>query len=33
MYMAFLWDFSYDENEPSPNTRPYLIRIGLGFAF
>jgi opacity protein-like surface antigen len=33
MYMAFLWDFSYDENEPSPNTRPYLIRIGFGFAF
>ena len=33
MYMAFLWDFSYDDNEPSPNTRPYLIRIGFGFAF
>jgi len=33
MYMAFLWDFSYDENEPSPNTRPFLVRIGLGYSF
>jgi hypothetical protein len=33
MYMAFLWDFSYDENEPSPNTRPFLVRIGFGYAF
>jgi hypothetical protein len=33
MYMSFLWDFAYDENEPSPNTRPWLIRIGFGFAF
>jgi hypothetical protein len=33
MYMSFLWDFAYDENEPSPNTRPYLIRIGFGFSF
>jgi hypothetical protein len=33
MYMAFLYDFAYDENEPSPNTRPFLVRIGFGFAF
>ena len=33
MYMSFMWDFTYDENEPSPNTRPWLIRIGFGFNF
>jgi hypothetical protein len=33
MYMAFLYDFAYDDNEPSPNTRPFLVRIGFGFAF
>jgi len=33
MYMSFMWDFAYDENEPSPNTRPWLIRIGFGFNF
>ena len=33
MYMSFLWDFSYDDNEPSPNTRPFLIRIGFGYTF
>ena len=33
MYMSFLWDFAYDENEPSPNTNPWLIRIGFGFTF
>ncbi len=33
MYMSFLCDFAYDENEPSPNTRPFLIRIGFGFTF
>jgi hypothetical protein len=33
MYMSFLWDFAYDENEPSPNTRPWLIRIGFGYSF
>ena len=33
MYMSFLWDFSYDDNEPSPNTNPWLIRIGIGYNF
>jgi hypothetical protein len=33
MYMSFLWDFAYDENEPNPNTHPWLIRIGFGFSF
>jgi hypothetical protein len=33
MYMSFLWDFSYKDDEPSPNTHPWLIRIGLGFNF
>lgn len=33
MYMSFMWDFTYEENEPSPNTRPWLIRIGFGFNF
>jgi hypothetical protein len=33
MYMSFLWDFGYDENEPSPNTNPWLIRIGFGYTF
>ena len=33
MYMSFLWDFAYDSNEPSPNTHPWLIRIGFGFTF
>lgn len=33
MYMSFLWDFAYDKNEPSPNTHPWLIRIGFGFTF
>jgi hypothetical protein len=33
MYMSFLWDFSYDDNEPSPNTNPWLIRIGFGYNF
>jgi len=33
MYMSFLWDFTYDRNEPSPNTHPWLIRIGYGFTF
>lgn len=33
MYMSFLWDFAYDENEPSPNTNPWLIRIGFGYNF
>jgi hypothetical protein len=33
MYMSFMWDFAYDESEPSPNTRPWLIRIGFGYAF
>ena len=33
MFMSFLYDFSYDENEPSPNTRPFLVRIGFGYLF
>jgi len=33
MYMSFLWDFAYDDNEPSPNERPWLIRIGFGYTF
>lgn len=33
MYMSFLWDFAYDDNQPSPNTHPWLIRIGFGFNF
>ena len=33
MYMSFLWDFAYDRAEPSPNTDPWLIRIGYGFTF
>jgi hypothetical protein len=33
MYMSFLWDFSYKDDEPSPNSHPWLIRIGLGFNF
>ena len=33
MYMSFLWDFAYDKNEPSPNTNPWLIRIGFGYTF
>jgi len=33
MYMSFLWDFTYDENEPSPNTNSWLIRIGFGYTF
>jgi hypothetical protein len=33
MYMSFLWDFAYDRNEPSPNTNPWLIRIGFGYTF
>jgi hypothetical protein len=33
MYMSFLWDFAHDDNEPSPNTNPWLIRIGLGYTF
>jgi hypothetical protein len=32
-YMSFLWDFAYDKNEPSPNTNPWLIRIGFGYTF
>jgi hypothetical protein len=33
MYMSFLWDFAYRSDEPSPNTHPWLIRIGFGFTF
>jgi len=33
MYMSFLWDFAYRDDEPSPNTNPWLIRIGFGFMF
>ena len=33
MYMSFLWDFSYDKREPSPNPHPWLIRIGYGVTF
>ena len=33
MYMSFVWDFAYDDNEPSPNTKPWLIRIGVGYRF
>jgi len=33
MYMSFLWDFAHDDNEPSPNERPWLIRIGFGYTF
>ena len=33
MYMSFLWDFAFDSDEPSPNTHPWLIRIGFGFKF
>ena len=33
MYMSFLWDFSHDDNEPSPNSNPWLIRIGIGYTF
>ena len=33
MYMSFLWDFTYRKDEPSPNTHPWLIRIGFGFTF
>ena len=33
MYMSFLWDFAYDDNEPSPNEHPWLIRIGFGYTF
>jgi hypothetical protein len=33
MYMSFLWDFAYEDNEPSPNERPWLIRIGFGYTF
>lgn len=33
MYMSFLWDFSYNDNEPSPNAHPWLIRIGIGYNF
>jgi hypothetical protein len=33
MYMSFMWDFSYDSNEPSPNPHPWLIRIGYGVTF
>lgn len=33
MYMSFLWDFAYDDNEPGPNTKPWLIRIGIGYTF
>lgn len=33
MYMSFLWDFTYEKNEPSPNTNPWLIRIGFGYTF
>jgi hypothetical protein len=33
MYMSFMWDFSYDSSEPSPNPNPWLIRIGYGVTF
>jgi hypothetical protein len=33
MFMSFLYDFSYDKNEPSPNNRPFLVRIGFGYLF
>ncbi len=33
MYMSFLWDFAYDDTEPSPNSHPWLIRIGFGYTF
>ncbi len=33
MYMSFMWDFAYEKSEPSPNTKPWLIRIGIGYSF
>lgn len=33
MYMSFMYDFSYKNDEPSPNTRPWLVRIGVGYSF
>jgi len=33
MYMSFLWDFAYRNDEPNPNNHPWLIRIGFGFTF
>lgn len=33
MYMSFLWDFAYDDSEPSPNEHAWLIRIGIGYTF
>ena len=33
MYMTFLYDFNYEKDVPSPNSDPFLIRIGYGFKF
>lgn len=31
MFMVLLYDFNYTSSEPSPNSDPWVIRIGYGF--
>jgi hypothetical protein len=32
-FVSALYNFSYDDNEPSPYTDPWVIRVGVGFGF
>ena len=33
LYMAFLWDFNYKNDEPNPRNDPFRIQIGYGVRF
>jgi hypothetical protein len=33
VFMSFLWDFNYNDDEPTPQNNPFQIRIGYGIRF
>ena len=32
-FVSALYNFSYDDDEPSPYDDPWVIRVGVGFGF